>query len=228
MSAAGSRAPFVLRRAHSLAGVVPLGIFLAEHLLTNATALWGRASFDRAVDRIQRAPGLVWLEALGIALPLSFHALYGIAIARNARPNVGRYPYGANWLFVLQRVTGVLAFAFVLAHLWHFRVAKARGTLDVSQFYAEIDRTFAQPAMFALYLAGLTAVVFHFANGLRTACETWGISSTDRARKTAAIAALVVGLSLWGLGVDTMYHFALRCGGVIPLPGLDRLAVCGV
>lgn len=228
MSEAPSRASFVLRRAHSLAGVVPLGIFLVEHLLTNASALWGRASFDRAVDRIQRTPGLLWLEALGIGLPLSFHALYGIAVARRSRPNVARYPYGANWLFLLQRASGVLAFAFVLVHLWQFRVAKARSTLDVSQLYAAIDRTFAQPAMFALYLAGLTAAVFHFANGLRTACETWGISTTERARKIAAASALIVGVALWVVGVDTMYHFALRCGGVIPLPGLDRIAVCGV
>jgi succinate dehydrogenase / fumarate reductase cytochrome b subunit len=228
MSMSGSHASFLLRRAHSLAGVVPLGMFLIEHMLTNATALWGRASFDRAVDRIHRLAGLVWLEAVGIALPLCFHAVYGIAIARNTQPNVGRYPYGANWLFVLQRITGVLTFVFVLVHLWHFRIAKARGTLDISQFYLEIDRMFAKPAMFALYFAGLTATVFHFANGLRTACETWGISSTERARKTVAIAALIVGLSLWGIGVDTMYHFTLRCGGVIPLPTLDRLAVCGV
>ncbi len=228
MSEERSRASFVLRRAHSLAGVVPLGIFLVEHLWTNASALYGRASFDRAVERVQRLPALLWLEALGIGLPLCFHALYGVFLARNARPNVGRYPFTANWLFLLQRASGVLAFAFVLVHLWQFRFAKARGTLDVTQFYTTIDRTFAQPSLFALYLLGLTATVFHFANGLRTASDTWGVAVTPRARTIAGVFAFTVGIALWLLGVDTMYHFALRCGGVIPLPGFDRVALCGV
>jgi succinate dehydrogenase/fumarate reductase cytochrome b subunit (b558 family) len=227
-SGAGSRASFVLRRAHSLAGVVPLGIFLVEHLWTNASALYGRASFDAAVEQIQRLPGLVWLEAIGIGLPLTFHALYGIAIARRARPNAVHYPFTANWLFLLQRASGIVAFVFVLAHLWQFRFAKARGTLDASQMYAAISETFARPALFALYLLGITATVFHFANGLRTAGETWGLTATDRARKLAAGLSLTVGLALWALGVNTMYHFALRCGGVIPLPGFDRVALCGV
>lgn len=223
-----SRASFVLRRAHSLAGVVPLGIFLVEHLWTNASALYGRASFDAAVDRIQRLPALVWLEAIGIGLPLTFHALYGVAIARQSRPNNGQYGYSSNWLFLLQRASGLLAFAFVITHLWQFRVAKARGSLDVTQFYATMERLFAQPWWFALYLLGLSATVFHFANGLRTACETWGITTTDRSRKITGAIALAVGLALWALGVNTLYHFALRCGGVLPLPGFDRAALCGV
>lgn len=222
-----SRWPFVLRRAHSLCGALPLGVFLVEHLVTNASALYGRRAFATAVERIQRLPGLVWLEALGIFAPLVFHAVYGVFIARRAKLDVARYPYLSHWMFVLQRATGVLAFAFVLVHLWQFRVAKARATLDASQFYGAIDRTLADPLWFGVYLAGLSATVFHFANGLRTASDTWGIVTSDRGRTTVAWVAAIVGIALWALGVDTMYHFAFRCGGGVPLPGLDRALVCG-
>jgi succinate dehydrogenase / fumarate reductase cytochrome b subunit len=211
-----------------LCGVVPLGVFLIEHLVTNASALYGRRSYGMAVERIQRLPGLVWLEVLGIFAPLVFHGMYGIAIARRAKLDVARYPYSSHWLFVLQRATGVLAFAFVLVHLWQFRVAKARGSLDASQFYGAIDRTLAEPLWFAVYLAGLTATVFHFANGLRTASDTWGVATSARGRTSVAVASAIAGVALWALGVDTMYHFALRCGGVVPLPGFDRAALCGL
>jgi succinate dehydrogenase / fumarate reductase cytochrome b subunit len=201
---------------------------LLEHLVTNASALYGRRSFLSAVERIQRIPGLLAIEVLGIFVPLAFHGAYGLSIARTARVDLARYPYRSHWLFALQRVSGVIALAFVLVHLWHFRVAKARGALDASQFYAEIDRTFAHPALFAWYLIGLTATVFHFSNGLRTASETWGIAVSTRARKVVALMALTLGGALWVLGVDTMYHFALRCGGLVPLPGIERAQLCGV
>jgi succinate dehydrogenase / fumarate reductase cytochrome b subunit len=227
-STSPSRRAFALRRLHSLAGVLPLGVFLVEHLLTNGSAVYGRARFDAAVTRIQGIPGLLWLEAVGIFAPLAFHAVYGLFVASRARLNVGRYPHGANWLFALQRASGVLSFAFVLAHLWQFRVAKARGGLDPAQFYTHIEQTLARPPMYVLYLAGMTATVFHFANGLRTAADTWGVAVTPRGRARVAVLAASLGMALWAFGLNTLYHFVLRCGGLLPLPGLDRLAVCGV
>jgi succinate dehydrogenase/fumarate reductase cytochrome b subunit (b558 family) len=225
---ASDRRAFVLRRLHSLAGVVPLGIFLLEHLVTNASALYGRRAFDSAVSRVQSLPGLVWLEVLGIFAPLAFHALYGVFIATRAKVNVGRYPFGANWLFTLQRASGLLALGFIAAHLWHFRVAKAQARLEASDFYPAIERTLSQPGLYALYLMGLTATVFHFANGLRTAGDTWGIATTPRARRNVAVVCAVTGCALWALGVNTLYHFVLRCGGLLPMPMLDRATVCGV
>jgi succinate dehydrogenase / fumarate reductase cytochrome b subunit len=218
---------FVARRVHSLAGLIPLGIFLVEHLITNASVLYGRARFDANVAWIQQMPALRWLELVGIALPLTYHALYGIFVASRAQPNVGRYPHGANWLFLLQRITGLLTFAFVILHLAHFRFAKARGVLDSARFYPAIEALLSTPAYYALYLLGVTSTVFHFANGLRTACETWGLSTTARTRRVVAIVSAGVGVLLWVIAVNTLFHFVLRCGGVLPLPGQHRALFCG-
>jgi len=46
-----SRTGFYLRRLHSLSGVLPVGVFLVEHLWTNATVLGGQRPFDEAVAR---------------------------------------------------------------------------------------------------------------------------------------------------------------------------------
>ena len=42
---------FALKRLHSLTGVVPIGLFLLEHLYTNARALQGAAAFDTAATK---------------------------------------------------------------------------------------------------------------------------------------------------------------------------------
>ena len=41
------------------------------------------------------------------------------AIWFSGRPNVGAYKYGGNVRYTLQRVTGGIAFVFILYHLWH-------------------------------------------------------------------------------------------------------------
>lgn len=217
---------FLLRRLHSLCGVVPVGAFLVVHLWTNLSALRGRTAFRHAVGDIQSIPALAAVEVGAILAPLAFHAFYGLVIAAQARFNVGAYGYQRNWLFVLQRVTGLAAFAFLVLHLGQFRVAKMLGTLRWEAFYDRLAVLLGSPGMFAAYLLGVTASVFHFANGLWTATQTWGLASTPLARRRAAWAFAAVGLLLWLAGLDTLLHFFYRCGGVLPWPGPGRDAVC--
>jgi succinate dehydrogenase / fumarate reductase cytochrome b subunit len=217
---------FFLRRLHSLCGVLPIGVFLVVHLWTNLSAVRGRAPFRHAVGDLQSIPGLAVIEVVAILAPLAFHALYGLVIAAQARFNVGRYPYTRNWLFLLQRASGLVAFAFLVVHLGQFRAAKALGTMRWEAFYDRLALLLGSPGMFALYLLGVTASVFHFANGLWTAGQTWGLASSDRARRATAVLCVLGGVALWLVGVDTLIHFFYRCGGLIPWPGLDRDALC--
>lgn len=223
---AAMRAHYLLRRLHSLSGVVPAGTFLAVHLWTNSAATGGREPFEHAVGAIQGVPGLALVEALGIALPLAFHALYGVWITLDARANVLRYPYARNWMFTLQRVTGAAAFAFIALHVAQLRVPKATGALPWTGFYRALTVMLGEPGMFALYLLGVTACVVHFANGLWSASQTWGVASSARGSRVAARAALAVGLVLWGLGVNTLLHFFWRCGGLAPAPAAQFERAC--
>ena len=217
--AAPSRRHFVLRRLHSLTGTIPVGIFLLEHLWTNAHALYGRESFNRAVGQLQSLPLLAFLEIVGIALPLAFHALYGLVIAASASPNVIRYSYTRNWLYLLQRVSGVVALGFIAIHLWQYRIQKLLQHVTWPNFYYQLSVDLNRPVVFALYVTGVTATVFHFANGLWLFGNSWGITLTERAQRRSAWLWTIVGIALWALGVDVLLHFAFRCGGVIPLPG---------
>lgn len=219
-------AHFLLRRLHSLTGIFPVGIFLVVHLGTNASALGGREAFEASVGPIQALPGLAAVELFGIALPIAFHALYGVWIALDARLNVVRYPHARNWWFALQRVTGFVAFAFIAFHVAQLRVPKATGTLPWTSFYRALTVMLGESGMFALYLLGVTACVVHFANGLFTASQTWGLAASPRASRRVGLAALILGVLLWLLGVNTLLHFFWRCGGILPTPPAQRARAC--
>ncbi|MFO0679055.1 MAG: succinate dehydrogenase cytochrome b558 subunit [Polyangiaceae bacterium] len=210
---ARQRRMFLLRKLHSLSGVVPVGAFLVEHLWTNATALRGSLAFEAAVAKIQAMPGLWALETFGIFLPLAFHALYGVALAFTSRPNGIHYPYSRNWLYMLQRASGFVALAFILVHLWEFRVQKAFFGMPTEAFHATLTShlstvTHGIPVWAMLYLTGLLASVFHFANGLWGFCASWGITVSRPAQRRAGVLCALLGAGLFYLGAATVLYFA--------------------
>lgn len=207
------RRAFVLRRLHSLSGVVPLGGFLVEHLWTNSSALGGKGEFDRAVGAIQSLPALPLFEIGLIFLPLAFHAFYGIAIARSGSVNVRLYPTARNWAYLMQRLSGVVTLAFVLFHLYEFRMKTAFFGMPSSAFYDTLSAhlsstTFGIPLVAIGYILGLLSTTFHFGNGLVGFCITWGLTPSKEAQKRASWASLGVGTLLFLLGTNTVIYFA--------------------
>lgn len=211
-SSPGSRR-FLLRKLHSLSGVVPVGAFLVEHLWTNATALRGQRAFDDAVDALQALPGLPVIELVTIVLPLAFHAGYGVVLLRESQPNVDRYPHGKNWLYVAQRATGIVTLLFVLWHLWEIRVQKWLFGMGSHSFFpvltAHLSSTWhGVPVLALVYLAGIAAAVFHFANGLWGFAASWGIVTSRAAMRRVRIVGAIVGVTLLLMGETTVLYFA--------------------
>ena len=216
---ASSRRAFLLRRLHSLSGVLPVGVFLVVHLWTNASALGGREPFDHAVDEIQKLPFLPLVEVVGVILPLAFHALFGVYLATKGRPNVGHYPYARSWAYLFQRITGGIALLFVLVHLWELRVQKWLFGLSELAFYdtlvAHLSAVrFGLPIVALFYLFGIAASVFHLANGLVTFCLTWGIVASRAAQRRLERVATVFGVLLFSLGAATV--LSLSTGTQLP------------
>ncbi len=216
---ASSRRAFLLRRLHSLSGVLPVGVFLVVHLWTNATALGGREPFDHAVDDIQKLPFLPAIEVLGVILPLAFHALFGVYLATLGRPNVGRYNHARNWAYVFQRITGGVAFLFVLAHLWELRIQKWLFGMSHHAFFDTLvshlaSVRFGLPLTAIFYLLGIGASVFHLANGLVTFTMTWGLVTSRRAQGRLALVAATFGTILFLVGAGTVV--SLSTGTVLP------------
>ncbi len=210
---ARERRAFVMRKLHSLSGVVPVGLYLVFHLWTNARALQGQVVYDQAVTEIAHLPYLLALEILGIYIPLLFHALYGITLAFEARPNVRRYPYSRNWMYTLQRASGLVAFAFIAWHVWQFRIQVALGHMEKADFFPTLCSSLSSthagiPVVALLYLVGIAATVFHFANGLYGFCFSWGITVSRRATRIASALFGIAGIVLFVISANTVIYFA--------------------
>src|SRR5204863_2894930 len=123
---------FVLRKLHQLSGIMPLGFFLLEHFYTNSKALTGAADFNSAVKDLQSIPYILFVEIGGIFIPLIYHAVYGLVITVEARPNNLYYPYARNWFYTIQRVTGIILFFFITFHVLNFRFGMISGLNTVS------------------------------------------------------------------------------------------------
>ena len=202
------RHQFLIYRLFSLAGLIPVGAFVVVHLLTNASVLGGAASFQSRVDLIHSlGPLLVPVEVAFIFLPMLFHAVVGFVIIANGLPNVGSYPYVGNVRYTLQRATGMIAFVFIIWHLYqlHWLGAPLGGGQFDPHRATSTAATALRPAwVTALYAIGVLSVVFHFANGLWTLGITWGIWTSPAAMRRANAVSVAVGLGLAAAGLGAL------------------------
>lgn len=203
-----ARHQFLIYRLFSLAGLVPVGAFLAVHLLTNASVLAGPGSFQSRVDLIHSlGPLLVPIEWAFIFLPMLFHAAVGFVIIATGLPNVGSYAYMGNVRYTLQRATGMIAFAFILWHVLQLHWLGAPlggGRFDPHHATSTAAETLRPLAITLLYAVGVLSTVFHFANGLWTLGITWGLWTSPAAMRRANWISIVVGVLLGGAGLGAL------------------------
>ena len=211
---------FILRKLHQLSGIMPLGIFLLEHFYTNSKALAGPTAFNEAVKDLQSIPYILLVETGGIFIPLIYHAVYGLVITVEARPNNLHYPYARNWFYTIQRVTGIILFFFILFHVLNFRFGMIPGlnTESVAHFpeksFAIVAREFRIVPIFIVYMIGITATVWHFANGIWLFLVDWGITIGERAQRLAGYACIAFGVVLLAVGINAAIAF-IRSGGLL-------------
>ncbi|GAB4322261.1 MAG: succinate dehydrogenase cytochrome B558 [Candidatus Sumerlaeia bacterium] len=195
---------FWIRRLHSLLGVVPLGVFLAQHLAANSLSVFGQQKFNSWVAVLQQMP-LVWVLEWGlIFLPMLAHGILGLVYLRTAQYNTGRFGYLRNYLYTLQRLSGIVVFFFVLYHVVTLTFLSEDYKHD---FYSLLYAMFQDLPMCIVYLLGVTATVYHFSNGLATFCITWGLTISVRSQKMMLGVALVVGILLMAMAVVGIIGF---------------------
>jgi succinate dehydrogenase / fumarate reductase cytochrome b subunit len=214
-----ARHEFLLRRLHSLSGLVPVGAYMCVHLLTNATVLGGPQTFQEKVDTIHSlGPALPFVEWTFIFLPIIFHAGLGVVRAVSCETNTGVYRYGGNVRYTLQRVTAWIALLFIGWHVFHmhgwfhnsFWTENVAHKLGGGQFDAEHATSTAamalQPLLVKiLYSIGVLATVYHLANGLWTSGITWGLWTTPVAQRRADYVCAALGVLLAFVGMSALF-----------------------
>ena len=197
---------FWFRRLHSLSGIVPVGGFLAFHLYENYSATLGPAAYNTMTRNLQETRFALALEIAVIIVPLLFHGVSGLFVTGTARPNVISNRYVRNWMYFLQRVTGVILFAFVIFHLWTTRFVDIRHHDEVDLFRL-MEESVANPWIYAFYVLGIISATFHLANGIWSFSIVWGLTVGPRAQRRMMWVSAAVFVILSFIGVRSIQAF---------------------
>lgn len=211
---AGQGVSFLLRRLHSLSGIIPIGAFLVEHYISNTEAMKGPAAYNATVKFLNSLPFVLFLEWGLIFLPLLYHALYGFYIWFRGDSNVSSYPWMGNWMYTAQRWTGGIAFAYIVYHTYTLRFTGVHLATNpdagFNKVYAEL---LGNPWVIAFYVVGILAASWHFAYGIWLFCAKWGITTGEKAQRRLGYVCLAIGLVMVGLGMYSLTGFLTHRAG---------------
>lgn len=215
-----ARHEFLIRRVHSLSGLLPVGLYMTMHLTVNSTILLGAETFQKQVDQIHSLGALLpFIEWGAIFLPLIFHAVVGVWICFEANPNTANYPFNKNWRYTLQRISGMVAFVYILFHILHlhryglplnqwFGLDGWFGRFDAHHAAASAAAALESVVVKGVYAIGVLACVYHFANGLWTMGITWGVWVSPKAQARADRVITVFGVLLLLVGWSAIFGFS--------------------
>ncbi len=220
------RHSFLIRRLHSLSGIVPIGVFLIAHLTTNSSMAWGKFGlrgehpelgvqgggafyFQKEVAWINNeVPHLALIEIV-LWSAIAFHSIFGVMYAMQGKNNLSRYSYQGNWRYALQRLSGYIGIFFIFYHIatlrWGWNFLVPGGTIWSHNFSVSTltmalrggdNFTAWGVAVSLFYFVGITMLVYHFANGLWTAAITWGITISAKSQKRWGVVCLALGAGL--------------------------------
>ncbi|HKF46339.1 MAG TPA: succinate dehydrogenase cytochrome b558 subunit [Terracidiphilus sp.] len=204
---AGQGNSFIWRRLHSLLGVIPIGAFLLEHLLSNFEALKGPVAYGEQVRFLNSLPLVRVLEWVFIFLPLLYHGVYGIYIWLRGKSNVVYYPWAGNWMYTAQRWTGFIAFLYIGQHVWRQRFAGISLPEHPYSAFWKVQQELSHPIMLAIYIIAMIAVCWHFAYGIWLFAAKWGITPGETARHRFGWICLAGGVILCAMGIASIWAF---------------------
>jgi succinate dehydrogenase / fumarate reductase, cytochrome b subunit len=202
---AGEGHSYLWRKLHSLSGIIPIGAFLVEHIVSNFETLNGPLAYAKQVLFLNSLPLVRVLEWVFIFIPLAFHAGYGLFITLRGRANVNVYPWAGNWMYLTQRITGVIAFAYIIQHVWRQRFSGISLPENPGAAFAKVQHELSNPWMLAIYVIAMIATCWHFSYGIWLFAAKWGITPGDRARKRFGYVCGIFGTALCIMGLASIY-----------------------
>ena len=154
---------------------------------------------------MESIPFLLAVEFLLIYIPILYHGLYGIHIAFTAKENIGHYSLFRNWMFALQRFSGIVTFVFIFMHLWQTTIQKYffGKAVDFELMHKTLENQFGLS-----YISFVFYVLFSiFSNGLWSFFVTWGFLQSKQSQRVFTWISLIVFLVLGYIGVSAISAF---------------------
>jgi succinate dehydrogenase / fumarate reductase cytochrome b subunit len=204
---AGQGHSYLLRKMHSLMGIIPIGAFLIEHLVSNFEALKGPAAYAAQVKFLNGLPFVRVLEWVFIFLPIAYHAFYGLYIWIRGKSNVVYYPWSGNWMYLAQRWTGLIAFAYIAQHIYRQRFSGVSLPEHPGAAFHKVQVELSNPWMLAIYVIAMIAICWHFSYGIWLFAAKWGITPGTKARKNFGYVCGAFGVVICAVGLASIWAF---------------------
>jgi succinate dehydrogenase cytochrome b subunit len=193
---------YLLRKLHSLSGIIPVGAFLLEHFWSNSAVLVSPEKYNAVSQELQTIPFRPYVEWAFIFLPILYHGGYGVYIWLRGKSNVSQYPWVGNWTYTLQRYTGLIAFAYIGWHVYTERfLTGGRST------YTTVVDDLRNPWYLAFFVIGILAASFHLGAGIWNFVCKWGLATTAKSQRAAGRLGALVGIVFSVVGVLILISF---------------------
>lgn len=186
-------------RFHAWAALLPWVPWLGWQLWLADAARLGREAFTARLSLMPTGVGFA-LDAF-VLCAVGVHVLIGVRIVlRDPAPrSAGTHASAGSrgW----QRLTGLLALAFVVFHVATVPTAPA-------DIYATFDATLGQPRYLLVWVLGLTALFAHLAEGLPASLRTLHLIGGDTQVGQVRAFAHLVAAAGWVWSMNSLAHFA--------------------
>ncbi|HEX8818884.1 MAG TPA: succinate dehydrogenase [Archangium sp.] len=207
------KTPLLQSRLGSFLAVVPLSIWVVNHLWDNLAAFYGGAAWQTAVTEYKHPYAQAFTFIL-VMVPLLIHTVWGLLRLRpqSFRPNNLAYPYYGNLKYIVQRAAGLGVLGFLGAHIW-LAFLQPRLVYGQGEPFAAIayEMHWHAPTII-VYSLGVLGTAYHLANGLQGFAMYWGLVASERSMRRFEPLSIGVFLVLLGMGWGAL--FALyKAGG---------------
>jgi len=190
------------------------GVFLAFvllHMYGNLQAFAGHDAFNDYAEHLRTFgqpmlpyTGLLWVIRIGLVIALVVHVFAAATLWRRARAArtvqyVMKKRTGATFASGLMRWGGVTILLFLVWHLLNFTVGKVNvsGGATNDPYNLLVD-SFDVWWLTQIYLAAMAMLGAHLHHGTWSACQTLGITGTERARTMAKRFAFTLAVIISG------------------------------
>jgi len=205
-----TRSTIALKLLMAVSGLVFL-VFVLLHMYGNLKAFAGHDAYNEYSHhlRVFGEPmlprnGLLWILRAVLLGSLVVHVYAAATLWRRARrarsvKYVMKKHTGAIPASRMMRFGGVALLLFIIWHLLNFTIGKVnvQGGETNDPYNLLVD-TFEVWWMTAIYLAAMAMLGAHLHHGTWSACQTLGITSTERARTLAKRFAFTIAVIISG------------------------------
>jgi succinate dehydrogenase / fumarate reductase cytochrome b subunit len=199
-----TKTPLLKSRLGSFLAVVPLSIWVVNHLWDNLSAFNGAAAWEASVTSYSN-PFAQAFTFIIVMLPLLLHTGWGLLRLFSFKPNNGRYNNYGNLKYIVQRLSAVGVLFFLGAHIWlaflHPRLVEGH-----PEPFSDIAREMHHhlPTLI-VYLLGTLGTAYHLANGLQGFAMSWGLLASERSMRRFEPVAIGLFLLLTAMSWGTIY-----------------------